>query len=305
MISRQTVSKVGSVLLLVGVAAALFLAESAYWVNHTVFNQQNFTRITTTSLLEESSRNAIAASVVDRTLADRPLVQRAIGERTEALVSGLLASDASSQALNTLTTKTYAYATSSSRDDIKIDLTTLKTFLGTLITVAQTQGGGARLEAVQAQVPDEIVLVDSQTFPDLSGVVRSALWIGPVLWLASIGFVALYIYLGRKDYARRVYTAGLVVALVAVFGLMTTPFIPPPIAASLPNIELRPVAENLTAGFLAPFRSQMWYLLAFAGVVLLTFNQRFNIIKAGQRLGDKVLKMSAGGDSQSKSRKKK
>ncbi|MCA9328122.1 hypothetical protein KDA14_06345 [Candidatus Saccharibacteria bacterium] len=115
MAAKQTRSKIVSFVLLVSAGLTLFLAESAYWVNHTVFNQQNFTRITTTALLEESSRDAIANAVVDKTLADRPLVKRAIGDRAESLISGLLASDASSRALSTVTTKTYGYATSSNR----------------------------------------------------------------------------------------------------------------------------------------------------------------------------------------------
>ena len=131
------------------------------------------------------------------------------------------------------------------------------------------------------------------------------LWIGPLLWLLCVGFISLYIYLGRKDYARKVYTVGLVVALVAFLGLMSTPFIPPPIAASLPNIELRPLAENLTNGFLAPFKTQMVYLLTFVVVVLLVFNQRFNIVKTGQRVADKVGKVPTATSTQTKSRKKK
>lgn len=302
---KSTLNKVTSVLLLLGAGLALFLAESSYWINHTIFNQQTFTTIATTELQKESSLNAISNAVVDEALANRPVAKRIAGDRAVSLVSGLLGSDASSQALNVIANKSYAYMTKSNRQDIKIDLTSLKTLLGTLITLAQSQGAGDRLVAAQAQIPDEIVLVQSDALPNLSGVVQTMLWVGPLLWLLTIIFLTLYIYIGRREYARRVYLAGLTVSIVAVFGLLAIPFIPPPIAAAIPNIQLRAVAENLTTGFLAPFKTQMVYLLGFALVTLLVFNQRFNIVKAVTSLGTKLAGVTSAAANKSKTAEKK
>lgn len=276
MISKQTRSRYISIVILLFAILALFLAQSAYWVNHSVFNQAKFSSITTTALLSESSRDAISKSVVNTVLDDRPLVQRAIGDRAISLTSGLLGSDLSNQAVSTLSDKTYAYVTSSDRQDIKIDLTAIKTPINSIITLAQDNNG--KLASVQSQIPDEIVLIDDSTFPDLSGVVRLMLWLGPLFWLSTIALFSLYIYLGRNEYAKRVYTAGAFIIAVSVIGLMTSPFVPPPIAAALPNIELRPVAENLVSGFLAPFKAQMYHTIGYTLLALLIFNQRFNIL---------------------------
>ncbi len=110
---RSTIVKVASVLLILCAAAALFVAESAYWVNHTIFDQKNFSTIVTQQLTTSESRKAIATTVVNRALEDRPVAQRLFGERAIALVSGLLDSDASRQAITALSTKTYAYVTAS------------------------------------------------------------------------------------------------------------------------------------------------------------------------------------------------
>lgn len=268
-------SKYGSIALLVAAAILLFLAQSAYWVNHTIFNQANFSNITTTALLSESSRDAIADSVVNKSLENRPVVKQVVGDRASALISGLLDSDLSNQAVKGLTNKTYSYVTSSDRQDIKIDLISIKTPIESVITITQRENGP--VASTLNQVPDEIVLVRSDAFPDLSGTVKLMLWLGPFLWLGALASFAAYIYIGRAIYARRVYVAGGTIIAVALFGLAATPFIPPPVAAAVPNIDLRVVAENLANGFLAPFRTQMLNMLGITSIVLLAFSLRFKV----------------------------
>jgi hypothetical protein len=187
-----------------------------------------------------------------------------------------------------LTNRTYAYTTSSDRQDIKIDLTAIKVPVTSIIALAQSRG--ADVPTTQYQIPDEIVLLQSDAFPDLSGGVKAMLWLGPLFWLSTIVLVGLYIYLGRRNYARRVYTAGIAIITVAILGLLANPFVPPSIAAAIPNIDLRPVAENLAAGFLAPFQAQMYYMLGSTLVVLAVFNQRFNILAVFRSVGTKVNK---------------
>ncbi len=286
--TKQGWKRAGSISLLMVVAVSLFLAESAYWINHTIFSKQSFTSITTTALQREDSREAIASSIVHKTLEDRPIVQRLIGERAISFTTGLLGSDVSTQAIQTVTDKTYGYVTSPTREDIKLDLTTVNTALDTLISLAETQGKGDRLVAVESTIPQDIVLVESQTFPDVSGVVKTMLWVGPVLWLAFIASAGTYVYLGRREYARRVYTLVFVIMAVALLGLFMMPFIPTALATTLPGIELRPVAENLALGLLAPFRGQMVVLLVLAVLAVILFSQRMAILRGAQRLSTKL-----------------
>jgi hypothetical protein len=285
-ITKQRLHKGISIVLLVCAAITLFLAQSAYWVNHSLFNQANFTQTTTSALLSQSSRDAIATTVVNKALSNRPVVQKVAGAKATSLVSGLLGSDFSNQAISSLTSKAYAYTTAKDRQDIAIDLTSIKAPLAAIVSVAQSNG--VNVPSGQFQIPDQIVLVQSNAFPNLSGAVQLMLWLGPLLWLSTILLFGLYIYLGRSAYARRVYIVGVVIIIVAVFGLLTKPFIPPPIAAAVPNIDLRPVVENVTAGFLAPFVTQMKYMLGIALLALLVFNQRFNILALVNSLGTKV-----------------
>jgi hypothetical protein len=289
--SNESLYKYGSVALVILASIFLFFAQSAYWFNHTIFNQKNFSTITTENLLSESSRDAIAASIVDKALEDKPIAKRVAGERIESLISGLLGSDLSNQAIKTLTNKVYAYATSSDRKDIAIDLTPIKQPISAIIALSNSDNAGQASERLN-QIPDQIVLVNSDTFPDVSGYVKLMLWLGPLLWIGTFVSYGLYIYIGRANYARRVYIAGISVIVVALFGLMTSPFVPPPVAAAVPNINLRPVAENIAVGFLAPFKTQMYYMLFFMVIVLILFSLRFRALALVKLLETKINKKS-------------
>jgi|GEM_PF-2116716 len=286
MAQRQKIYKYLTVALLLTGATLLFFAQSAYWVNHTIFNQENFSHITTTALESQSSRDAIATSVVNTALENRPILQKTIGSRAISLTSGLLGSDLGSQAISAITEKTYAYATAKDREDIKINLQAVKSSLSRIISLVQ--GDDVQSALSQYKIPDEIVLLRSNAFPDLSGAVQLMLWIGPLLWLGAIGLLALYVYLGRDKYAKQVYVVGAAIIVVCFIGLATRPFIPPPVAAAVPSIALRPVAENITVGFLTPFQTQMYWMLGFTLVALLVFNQRFNILSLLKSFATKV-----------------
>lgn len=290
MVSQRKLSKISSIVLLLFAAVMLFFAQSAYWVNHTVFNQASFSKIASSALLEESSRNAISVAVVDAALADRPLVQRTVGDRIVSFTNGLLGSDVSNQAIKTVTTKTYAYVTTPNRQDIVIDLEGIKAPLSSIITLAQSMGRGENLENINEKIPDEIKLIESDSFPDLSGWVRAMLWLGPLFWILSIGGFAWYIYLGRRQYARRVYAVGLAIIVVSIVGILLVPFVPPPLSAMVSNINLRPVVENLTTGFLAPFAVQMYWMLGVTLFALLVFSQRFNILRLVRQLESSLTK---------------
>lgn len=267
----------GSWAAIVLAATALFLAQSSYWVNHTVFNQQTFTEITTKSLLTDQSRDAIASTIVDEALADRPVLQKTIGSRAESFVSGLLGSDLSSQLVTGLTKKVYAYTTASDRQDIAVDLGGIKTPLSNVIDFAEDQGREVKVDP--NRIPERIVIIESDNFPNLSGLVKTMIWLGPIFWLSTIALFAGFIYMGRENYVKRIYIVGFTIVGVAVLGLFIAPFIPSSLAAAVPQINIRPVAETLASNFLAPFKAQMLYMLIVSLGALLIFNQRFNLLR--------------------------
>jgi len=280
--TKVWVTRTVGALLIIGASVALFFAQSSYWVNHTVFNQQNFSAVATEAIVQPSSRDAIATTVVNRALEDRPVAQRVIGDRAEKLVSSLLGSDFSSQAVSRVVSATYKYITTPDRQDVVIELQGIKAPVSQIITLAQAED--SNLAVTVDSIPDEIKLVESDEFPDLSGIVTTMLWVGPLLWLLSIGLFTLYIYLHRKNYALAVYTVGVSIGVVALLGILTRPIVPPPVASLIPQSDLRPVVQNISDAFLAPFQMQMVWMLVAVIVALAIFSLRKIIARQFQKV---------------------
>lgn len=226
--------------------------------------------------------------MVNTALHDRPLIKRFIGDRATGYISGLLGSGSGTQLTHNVSSKLYAYITGPDREDVTIELTPITASLNVLITLAQTQGGGDRLESAQAKIPDQVTLLESDVSPDLSQLVRTMLWAGPLLWIAAVGAFSGYIYLHRSRYTAAVYTVAAVISTLAVLGLFIAPFIPAPLAAALPTINLRPLAENLVSGFLRPFEIQMMIMLGVTVIVTVIFSQRGRIAWAAQRISSRL-----------------
>jgi hypothetical protein len=279
-----------SVLLVLIASVSLFLAQSSYWINHTVFNQQNFTSLVTEAVLNPTSRDAIASQVVDTALQNRPVINRIIGDRAEKLVSSLLGSDFSAQAISRVVNATYKYLTTPDRQDIKLELAGITTPISKILDLVQ-QGDSNVAQTVNS-IPDEIVLVQSSAFPDLSKAVSAMLWLGPLFWLLALAGFGVYIYLYRKRYAMAVYVIGSSIVVVALIGIFTRPALPPPIASLISISNLRPVVKNVSDAFLEPFQMQMIIMLIATLVALLVFSQRKLIAGWIQKLGAMVARES-------------
>lgn len=274
-------NKYRSVFALTFAGLVLLLAQSAFWINHTIFDQTTFTTITKDVLSSEESRQAIAKTVVDNALADRPIAKRVAGEKATQLVTGLLGTDLVSQTMSTVIDKSYAYLTSANRQVIDIDLLPIKTPLAGLVSFAESQGREVQFDP--GTIPDTIVLYDPSDLPDFHATSTRMLWLGPVLWLLSLGIFAGYIYRGRRVYAKRVYIVGTVIIISSAIGLLAGPMVPPPVSASVQIVELRSVVNDLVAAFLAPFTSQMLTTIGITLVVLAIFSQRNNIVQLSQK----------------------
>lgn len=271
--------KIVSVILLILGSITLLLAQSAYWTNHNIFNQERFTQITIDSLTTESSRDAIAATIVDKSLADKPLIKQLAGERMEAFISGLLGSDISIGLMENISSRAYEYLTTENRNDISVNLSAVSSTVSVVMNLANKIQPDSQIANTQIEIPSEIVLVSSDSLPNLSGVVKLVLFLQPLLWLTSILFFGIYIYIGRKQYAKRVYKVGSSIIAVGLIGLLTGPLILPQILAAVPEVNIRPLVENFASGFLNPFINQMYIMLAVTVISLLLFSQRDALLK--------------------------
>ncbi len=272
-------TRIRSVVLLAVLAFSMFFAQSALWVNHIVFNQQAFVDISTRVITSESSRNAIAQTVVDKALADRPVAERLVGDRAANFISGLLGSDISQNVLNKVSNSAYAYMTSSNRQDIAIDLSSIQQPITQLVAFAQSQGRETRIQP--ENIPEKITLVRSDELPDIAKYMRQMIIASFFLWLSTLASLLLYVLWGdAKKRVRRIYFAGTVIIAVSLIGLSAGPYLPSVIASFVDNINLRGVINDLTSAYLAPFTQQMYVTILITGIILLAVRFRWIFVKS-------------------------
>ena len=256
----------------------LLFAQSSYWLNHTIFDRQTFTSIVTPVVQNETTRNAIASTITERVLADRPIVNQLIGANFTAVVAGLLNSDAAKQLTAGLINRSYAYLTTENPQPIAIDLTAIKVPLERITEIIESRGNDVRVNP--ANIPDRIVLFDPAGLPNIYGYSVLLLWLGPLFWLGFVILAALYIYLGRDTFAKRIYMLGGTIIIASCIGLLVGPLLQPPIVAQVQMPGLRPVADQLIASLLQSFNAQNTAVIVATAIVLIVFYLRFAIVRS-------------------------
>lgn len=265
---------VGGVLLALGMIT-FFLAQSTLWVSNNFFNENQFVGTVKEVLATEESRQAISGTIVHSALENNPVAEQLIGKQLTALVSGLLGSDLAGQVFDRVAHRTYAYLTSSDRQDIAINLTSIKEPLAALVAIVERTGREVQFDPTT--IPDVVTLVESDSLPDFSQYIRTMLFASGLLWFATIASFAAYIYLYRNKLVRSIYVVGWSIIAVCAVALLTGPFIPPAIASLVNLIEIRGVVEALAVAFFEPFKVQLLSTVVIAALVMLVVSLRGSI----------------------------
>jgi len=243
----------------------LVIANSALWVNRTLFNANTFSTIAEQSLLSESSRNALASEVVNTALADRPLVKNVVGETATKLVSGLLGTNQAEAGVKKVISRIHLAITNENPQNIEFDLTGIKSVIDKLITLI---GKDDTATAVN-KIPDKIVILDVSNIPKLYIYGTVFLWIAPIALIgAAIMLVRPHVIRRRLD-AKILSFQGFAVIGTSVMALLVGPLFRPPLLAQIPSSDLQIVVANVYNAFISNFNAQTMWLFDF-GLALLS-----------------------------------
>ena len=262
---------VGGVLIALGMIT-FFLAQSTLWVSNNFFNENQFVGTVEEVLTTEESRQAISGTIVHTALQNNPVAEQLIGKQLTALVNGLLGSDIAGQLFDRVAHRTYAYLTSSDRQDIAINLTSIKDPLASLVTIIEKTGRDVKFDP--SNIPDTITLVESDSLPDISSYIRMMLFASGLLWFVTVASFATYIYLYRNKLIRSIYVVGWSIIAISAIALLSGPFVPPAIASLVNTIDIRGVVEDLTVAFLEPFQVQLLSSIVISALVMLVISLR-------------------------------
>lgn len=255
----------------------ILIANSALWVNRTVFNTEKFSEITTSSLLSESSRAAMADEVIDQALSDRPLVKNVVQEPASKLVSGLLATSQAEAGVKKVSAKLQIVLTSENRENVEVDLSGIKQTVVKLIDLAGKEDTSVRVE----QIPDRITLLDVSKLPTFYKLGTLFIWVAPLAFVLGFAILATPHVRAKKLKMDLLLSQGLMVLAGYIVGLLFGPLFRPPVLSQFSNANLRIVAENLYNSFVASFNSQIQLLLilGLAMVIVPAVNKMYIFTK--------------------------
>src|ERR1700757_3084207 len=115
-----TLQRLRDIVILFAIGILFLLAESAFWLNHTIFDKDTFTSTVTPILQSEPSREAVASTITEKAFADKPLVNRLIGDNVSSLITGLLGTDVAQQMISGIVHRSYTYLTTDNPQPITI-----------------------------------------------------------------------------------------------------------------------------------------------------------------------------------------
>lgn len=257
---------IGKGLIAVTVVAGflLVIANSALWVNRTLFDVNTFSTIAEQSLLSESSRNALAGEVVDTVLADRPLVKNAVGDTATKLISGLLGSNQAEAGVKKVISRIHLAITSENPKNIEFDLTGIKSVIDKIIILIGKDDDASRVN----KIPDKIAILDVNKLPKLYLYGTIFLWVAPLALIGAAILLARPHVIRRRLDAKILTFQGFVIIGTSVLALLVGPLFRPPLLAQIPDSDLRVVVDNIYNAFVDNFNTQTMWLFDFGLVML-------------------------------------
>ena len=279
-------------ILLVFAAISLFFAQSATWAKHTLFDQETFTSTLTNTITTEQNRQAIAATVVDAALSNRPALRSAIGERMQSFVSALLATDMGTRLTAQATNAAYSLVVSSEPEDVSLQLTTVKVPLTKIIALVN-ETDLTTVNFDPSKIPDEIIFVHAEQIPNINKIYRAFVWLAPLVWLLTAALFAGYLYASRKQLKGAIGAVYIAVMVVGIIGLATGPFVPSVIESIAPDANTGIVAASITSAFLRPFIVAMWQMMFAVSVAFILYLRRKQIYNATQKIVQKITHQKA------------
>jgi cytochrome bd-type quinol oxidase subunit 2 len=259
---KHKMSKARIFWLTLGAGLLLLIANSAFWLNHNIFNEQRFAEITTDSLTSETSRTAIASALTDRIYEDRPIASRIAGDLTKKTISGLLDSSLVETAIKTTAERLNLAVTASNKESVEIDLSGVKDVVTQVVNVASTIN--PELQADPSNIPESIVLLDGSRIPDFYKYGIAFMWLAPLAFLGAMVLLALPYTRKTNGYISTALLQSSVFTAVAAFALLMGPLLRPPFLSVASTVHGKVVIGNLYDSFMATYNTQTLTLLTVA-----------------------------------------
>ncbi len=246
----------------------LLVANSGYWVNRYIFNEQKFSQIAVSSILSSDSRQAIAEGVSEKLYENRPIAKKFLAEPTTNIVNGILGSPQLQKPLTELVKRINVRMTSKTQPEVALDLTSVKTMLSQFVgTVDKVSNKDVSFNP--ENIPDKIVVIKSDNLPNLYNYSVAILWLSPITLIAGLLLMILPYVWWRNRYKTLLTMQGIMLLVVGAIAQMVGPLFRPLVIGGLQTDAGRTVVGNLYSAFLTTFEHQSMVFFLLGGLLLL------------------------------------
>lgn len=242
--------------LFVGTIAFLVLtALTSFWLQNNIFDNKNFTDITTQAMSKESSRRSIGELVSNRIFERTPILRSILSERLAEHISGVLVTERAQGAVNRVVRDSQLLVTSPQRNPLSIDLTGLKGSISAVQNITDRTDDKARFDV--NSIPDEVVLIDTSGLPNFHRQALWVVWLGPLSVFLVICLTAWWVLRASGRFrVRRLCITLLAVTLGALSALALGPLVEPSFIALGRDAPTQSLMRNVYEAFMTPFNHQ-------------------------------------------------
>jgi hypothetical protein len=240
----------------------LFLANLQVWIYQNIVDTDTF--VTTVSEVTEfeSVREALSTRIVDRLFEDRPVLRVAVGEPVEAVVTGLLGTDAFHRILDGIARQLHQAITTGSQPSITIQSRELQLVVAAVARFLSPDEGS------NLQFSDEGLVIElfrPGEIPSYESEIDTLHWLGIVAGILGIILLALPIVLRRDWWSVRL--AGLTILAIAAVTFFSVPVIGWIVEGQARDDEGAEVLKSAFEAFSRPLLVQAVILVAIGAIV--------------------------------------
>lgn len=265
------------------ISLLLLVSLTALWLNKTIFNTENFTRIATTTFNEESSRESIGDLIAARIFENSPILKVTLSDRLSGSIAGILGSETAQTNIEKLARESHLIITSPERKPFELDLVPLKSFISSAQELVQNEDTQRRINT--DDIPDKIMILDTSTLPNIHKISVYLFLAGPLALMVAFGLAGYWLKKGGKqNLYKRFRIILLVMIATAILALIIGPLAEPSFISIGRDAPSQSLLRNIYEGFTQPYRNQaLWFGFFATFILLLTtawyeFNRRYKII---------------------------
>jgi len=244
----------------------IFLCALGIWLQVTVLHQDSFADSVSSAMTQQSSRDAIAGSIVDRILVDKPLVLSAVRNPAQQAIAGVLGSSLFSTTVNQAAKLAWHEVFIRGGEPVVLNLAPAKRLLTGVFALLDQSGTTA---INPANVPDVVVIFPNGQLPDLTwlhDIAPLVTWISGILGIAILS-VTFWRAGDRLRRIRLLSISGAILFLDAVGLFVLLLIVRALVLSKVINESGKTVLEELFRAFFRPLYIEL-IILALVGALL-------------------------------------